>query len=248
MYLKFVKNKKRKFLEKVLKDSFAWMQKISKILNISTAASIAMFFNNRYSNCEDLFLVLKQTIDVDFEDEKNVNIKNKKKKLFSVEEVEQLITIENKSIVFFENKNELVTEVQNVLNEINSWIAKFQKNFGNIENNNQNNNNNSNHNETLVELLREAMQLQQKFSIDLKDFTDVIVQSTKKYCFCRDFYHSQMIGCDECEEWYHWSCIGLNAFQVEKIENFVCVRCLLKKNVLFFASQCGEIANKWFFF
>ncbi|KAK2704697.1 transcription initiation factor TFIID subunit 3-like [Artemia franciscana] len=37
-----------------------------------------------------------------------------------------------------------------------------------------------------------------------------------------------MIGCDECDDWYHWVCVGIRVAPSES-ENWYCQRCLAKK-------------------
>jgi hypothetical protein len=38
--------------------------------------------------------------------------------------------------------------------------------------------------------------------------------------FCR-FY----IGCDQCQDWYHGSCVGISEAEAASIESYVCERC-----------------------
>ena len=58
------------------------------------------------------------------------------------------------------------------------------------------------------------------------------------YCFCRESYSDNssseqipdMIGCDECQEWYHAECVMLDEKQMKKFLNtkktkFICPRC-----------------------
>jgi len=53
---------------------------------------------------------------------------------------------------------------------------------------------------------------------DLSAFTESVSQSTKRYCLCRQLYHGQMVGCDACEDWFHFSCVNLNSTQAEKCD------------------------------
>uniref|UniRef100_A0AAY4BMT9 Transcription initiation factor TFIID subunit 3 n=1 Tax=Denticeps clupeoides TaxID=299321 RepID=A0AAY4BMT9_9TELE len=39
---------------------------------------------------------------------------------------------------------------------------------------------------------------------------------------------SPMIGCDDCDDWYHWTCVGLTAAPPEDVQWF-CVKCAVKK-------------------
>jgi transcription initiation factor TFIID subunit 3 len=39
---------------------------------------------------------------------------------------------------------------------------------------------------------------------------------------------SPMIGCDECDDWYHWLCVGIQQ-EPEETQNWFCQRCVAKK-------------------
>eukprot|EP01040_Poterioochromonas_malhamensis_P012481 gene12481-13656_t len=58
-------------------------------------------------------------------------------------------------------------------------------------------------------------------------------------------YFGQMIGCDTCDEWYHFQCVGLSVAQAEKAEKYTCIRCALRNSVQITASYAAKIANKW---
>lgn len=55
------------------------------------------------------------------------------------------------------------------------------------------------------------------------------------YCVCRQPYNplinNPMIGCDECEEWYHAACLGLKVTDYEGDRKFVCPRCVAEKKL-----------------
>jgi len=42
---------------------------------------------------------------------------------------------------------------------------------------------------------------------------------------------SPMIGCDQCDDWYHWLCVGINAEPSEN-QDWFCSRCMAKKQDL----------------
>jgi hypothetical protein len=50
-----------------------------------------------------------------------------------------------------------------------------------------------------------------------------------RYCICREVYSADkpMIGCDQCSEWYHWECLGLNSRNVDALRDvgFICTIC-----------------------
>ena len=48
------------------------------------------------------------------------------------------------------------------------------------------------------------------------------------YCFCRypDIYDTKMIECPKCQEWYHYSCVGLKMESGLKVaSDWYCSRC-----------------------
>jgi hypothetical protein len=81
--------------------------------------------------------------------------------------------------------------------------------------------------------------------VNVSDLVDSVLQATRMYCLCRQVYFGQMIGCDTCDEWYHVQCVGLSFAQAEKVEKYVCIRCLLKASIHSTAGYCAKITNKW---
>lgn len=48
----------------------------------------------------------------------------------------------------------------------------------------------------------------------------------QEYCICRSKDSTRfMIGCDNCEEWYHGDCIGVTQKDAEQIKHFYCASC-----------------------
>jgi len=43
---------------------------------------------------------------------------------------------------------------------------------------------------------------------------------------------SPMIGCDQCDDWYHWLCVGINSEPSEN-QDWFCTRCMAKKQGLY---------------
>ncbi|ORX53901.1 hypothetical protein BCR36DRAFT_411040 [Piromyces finnis] len=54
----------------------------------------------------------------------------------------------------------------------------------------------------------------------------------KYYCICQQEYdkNNPMIACDHCQEWYHFSCIGLSEDKVDEIDQFICHICKERLN------------------
>lgn len=40
------------------------------------------------------------------------------------------------------------------------------------------------------------------------------------YCICRQPETVDMIGCDQCDEWFHAACFGINLASIADIQNF----------------------------
>ncbi|XP_069691399.1 CXXC-type zinc finger protein 1-like isoform X2 [Periplaneta americana] len=54
----------------------------------------------------------------------------------------------------------------------------------------------------------------------------LLKQDGQAYCICRSSDSSRfMIGCDNCEEWYHGDCIRITEREAKYIKQFFCVRC-----------------------
>lgn len=54
------------------------------------------------------------------------------------------------------------------------------------------------------------------------------------YCVCELPYNpdQDMVECDACADWYHFSCVGIDAEEVSKMDTFVCPICLEEKKDL----------------
>jgi len=83
------------------------------------------------------------------------------------------------------------------------------------------------------------------FLVSSNDHVTKLKQAVCGYCICRRPYDGFMIGCDECEEWYHGLCIGISESQAEKFEKYICLRCSIKKQYYQFCSSIANIIRKW---
>jgi hypothetical protein len=95
--------------------------------------------------------------------------------------------------------------------------------------------------EELAQLTKDA----ETICVDLRSDLDAISVDSRTYCLCRQFYFGDMIGCDNCDEWYHYSCANLSANQVAKCEHYTCVRCAMKSSLAVGASVARQICAKW---
>eukprot|EP00301_Raphidiophrys_heterophryoidea_P011525 c17649_g1_i1.p1 GENE.c17649_g1_i1~~c17649_g1_i1.p1 ORF type:complete len:487 (+),score=65.07 c17649_g1_i1:84-1544(+) len=57
-------------------------------------------------------------------------------------------------------------------------------------------------------------------------------QGERLYCLCRKPYNPQafMIGCDECDDWFHSRCVKIAPSAAKSLERYVCPRCTKKKS------------------
>ena len=54
----------------------------------------------------------------------------------------------------------------------------------------------------------------------------------KMYCICRKAERPGMIGCDNCDEWYHTDCLGFSKTDIKRVkkEDWSCPSCKKGKN------------------
>mmetsp|Transcript_3708 Transcript_3708/g.10216 ORF Transcript_3708/g.10216 Transcript_3708/m.10216 type:complete len:1861 (+) Transcript_3708:82-5664(+) len=69
----------------------------------------------------------------------------------------------------------------------------------------------------------------------------------KNYCVCRRPFEGTMVKCEHCQDWYHAACVGISQARAEKkpINNYVCVRCLMKKVFDQSTAVVANILRKW---
>ena len=126
----------------------------------------------------------------------------------------------------------LLQELRNEIKKAKSWINKYER--SGFEQNMASN-------EVLDQLVAETKMI----NVNLDEYTDAIVQIRKTYCLCRNLYFGDMVGCDLCDEWYHFQCIGINNAQVEKCDKYICIRCLLKNSFVTNTHLAANLTNKW---
>jgi hypothetical protein len=49
-----------------------------------------------------------------------------------------------------------------------------------------------------------------------------------QFCLCRQAGGVQMLGCDDCGDWYHLKCINVSASAAKTMNNYVCAPCVAK--------------------
>lgn len=81
--------------------------------------------------------------------------------------------------------------------------------------------------------------------IDMPEELDTLQQAMKLYCVCRRPYSGFMIGCDECEEWYHGQCIGISESKADRVDKYVCVRCCVSRLFKNTAENAVAVVKKW---
>lgn len=85
----------------------------------------------------------------------------------------------------------------------------------------------------------------EKLCVDVSADVDQIQQTTKVYCFCRQAFHGNMVGCDLCDEWYHLPCVGLTKAQADRFDKYVCLRCTLYTSFSQGAVTAAQTINAW---
>ena len=58
---------------------------------------------------------------------------------------------------------------------------------------------------------------------------------------CSRFY----IGCDQCQDWFHGTCVGVSKQEADEMETYVCPTCKRKGSVDSVISQKVLDANAW---
>ncbi len=94
---------------------------------------------------------------------------------------------------------------------------------------------------TVKELIKEH----NSFLISMPEELEALKQALCAYCICRRPYEGFMIGCDDCEEWYHGPCIGVSQAQGDRIDKYLCVRCCVKKMYWNSCNSVASIIRKW---
>jgi hypothetical protein len=113
-----------------------------------------------------------------------------------------------------------------------AWFAKYQKVTADKKG-------------ARMDDLEALMAESEELRVDLEEFTNQIVLDNKKYCLCRQGYHMEMVGCDECDEWYHFLCIGMSQAQADKCDKYLCVRCSLRASFLNAVVLAAQTINRW---
>ena len=52
-----------------------------------------------------------------------------------------------------------------------------------------------------------------------------------------------MVGCDLCDEWYHFSCIGITHLNDDA--SFVCIRCKIMESFKHSAKSISSVVDTW---
>ncbi len=151
-----------------------------------------------------------------------------------------LLTLDNLKVfvragdnVVFERGRFFVSELRTVCKVAKNWKLRFDRFIAE-----------SGSKADLKLLLEDSKFL----AVDLSEFTDILSAQTKTYCLCRQLYFGDMVGCDSCDEWYHFSCIGIaaNTSAMSKLnDTYVCVRCALKNSFNYSAELVANLTNKW---
>mmetsp|Transcript_7974 Transcript_7974/g.11791 ORF Transcript_7974/g.11791 Transcript_7974/m.11791 type:complete len:1472 (+) Transcript_7974:701-5116(+) len=83
------------------------------------------------------------------------------------------------------------------------------------------------------------------FLVCMPDELTKLKQALCGYCICRRPYEGFMIGCDNCDEWFHGPCIGVSEQQAERYDKYMCVRCCTNKIYKTCADSVAIVIRKW---
>jgi hypothetical protein len=136
-----------------------------------------------------------------------------KRKKVSEEKVEEMIESSKGLLVAVPE----IRKLSNVLNRSRDWVKRFraaQSTQGSNE-------------KSIQALVREG----QNLAIDHSAIIEPILETIIPYCLCRGPSQGFMLGCEDCEEWFHGACINLNEKDAEKIGTFVCAKCIAYKDM-----------------
>jgi hypothetical protein len=99
--------------------------------------------------------------------------------------------------------------------------------------------------QTVATSITELINEHNTFLVTANDEFAQLKQAMCGYCICRQPYEGFMIGCDNCEEWYHGPCVGISEDQAEKFDKYVCVRCCTLRVYNENVSTISAIVHKW---
>jgi hypothetical protein len=150
----------------------------------------------------------------------------------TIEEMKDFIKSGEKMLVF-DNSDELA-KLKNEQKRAKQWMNNFDA-MNSMEESS------AERGPLINSLIEEANAL----VVNVSEYIDSVVQATKTYCVCRQLYFGFMVGCDNCDEWYHFQCVGLSQAQAEKSDKYICIRCSLKNSMRQSAIYAAQITNKW---
>jgi hypothetical protein len=79
--------------------------------------------------------------------------------------------------------------------------------------------------------------------IDMAEDKVLLEKTQTRYCLCQQAHRGFMVCCEECEDWFHGTCIGLNEKSAKK--RFVCLRCNIVKTYQLTAASTATLIRKW---
>ena len=122
--------------------------------------------------------------------------------------------------------------LRNALRMTRGWANRFKKI-------------NLDYAETFFKEIRELISEHDALLITVPIELSQLKQAVCSYCICRRPTEGLMIGCDECDEWYHAPCIGLSPAHIEKVNKYICVRCCVKKVYKTSSDSVALVIRKW---
>jgi PLU-1-like protein/PHD-finger len=82
--------------------------------------------------------------------------------------------------------------------------------------------------------------------IDVTEEAKILRGALKRYCLCRRTMDGFMIACDECNDWFHGSCVGISKKRaVDRVAKYTCLRCSITKTYKSSSLLCVNVIRKW---
>ena len=126
-----------------------------------------------------------------------------KSKRVSLDDTQAIVKETDESSLFF--YPELIQLLKENIKKAKIWLGKLEKTEGN------------NAVSITTQELEAILPETENICIDISAKINNILQAARVYCLCREPSHGMMLGCDTCDEWFHFTCLGISKIQVISI-------------------------------
>ena len=98
---------------------------------------------------------------------------------------------------------------------------------------------------TITNAIQDLLDEYDSLLIEMPEELSKLQTAITNYCLCRRPYSGFMIGCDECDEWYHGCCVGISETKADRVDKYVCVRCCTARVLKNSAKDVAGVIRKW---